>query len=42
MALDVSINARELGKDQSGSAVFLLSKVGGAWKLKGIEFFEVR
>jgi hypothetical protein len=40
-AVDVSINTRELGRDQSGTAVFMLARVNNGWKLAGIEFFEV-
>jgi hypothetical protein len=42
MAVDVTINAKELGRQQSGTAVLILSRVGGGWKLMGIELFEVR
>jgi tetratricopeptide (TPR) repeat protein len=42
LAADVSINSKVLGKEQSGTAVFLLARIGGAWKLVGIELFEVR
>lgn len=42
LAADVSINTRELGRDQSGTAVLVLARVNNAWKLAGIEFFEVR
>ena len=42
VAADVSINTRELGRDQSGTAVLVLARVNSAWKLAGIEFFEVR
>jgi Tfp pilus assembly protein PilF len=42
MAADVAINARELGRDQSGTAVLMLARVNGNWKLNSIEFFEVR
>jgi len=42
LAADVSINARELGKDRAGTAVLILVRLGGSWKLGGIEFFEVR
>ena len=42
MAADVTINARELGKDRAGTAVLILARVGGSWRLGGIEFFEVR
>jgi Tfp pilus assembly protein PilF len=42
IAADVSINTRELGRDQSGTAVLILSRVNNNWRLAGIEFFEVR
>ncbi|MDQ3666023.1 MAG: tetratricopeptide repeat protein [Acidobacteriota bacterium] len=42
VAVDVSINAKELGQQQSGTAVLILSRAGGGWKLTGIELFEVR
>lgn len=42
VAADVSITARELGRDRAGTAVLILVRVGGVWKLGGIEFFEVR
>ena len=42
MAADVDINAKELGKEQSGTAVLILARSGGAWKLAGIDLFEVR
>ena len=42
MAVDVSVNAKELGQERSGTAVLVLSRAGGGWKLTGIELFEVR
>jgi tetratricopeptide (TPR) repeat protein len=42
LVADVAIQAKELGKDQAGPAVLVLSKAGGAWKLAAIELFEVR
>jgi hypothetical protein len=42
VAADVSLNTRELGKEQSGTAVLILARVGGGWKLAGIDLFEVR
>lgn len=42
LAADVTIKARQLGQEQSGTAVLILSRVGEQWKLAGIEFFEVR
>jgi hypothetical protein len=41
-AVDVQINARQFGRDMSGTAVLMLARLGGSWKLAGIEFFEVR
>jgi tetratricopeptide (TPR) repeat protein len=42
LAADVQINTRQLGRDAAGTAVLILTRVGGSWKLSGIEFFEVR
>lgn len=42
VALDVAINSRQLGADHAGTAVFVLARVGGSWKLNAIDFFEVR
>jgi len=40
---EVALNIKLLNKNaESGTAVFLLSKVGGGWKLSGVEIFEVR
>jgi tetratricopeptide (TPR) repeat protein len=42
IAADVQITARQLGRDSAGTAVLILARMGGGWKLAGIEFFEVR
>lgn len=42
LAVDVSITAKELGQERSGTAVFILSRASGGWKLSGIDLFEVR
>jgi hypothetical protein len=42
LAADVSISAKELGREQAGTAVLVLARVGGGWKLEAVEFFEVR
>ncbi len=42
MALDVSLNVKQLGREQSGTAVLILARAGGGWKLAAIEYFEVR
>ena len=42
VAADVSLNTKQLGREQSGTAVLILARVGGGWKLLGIELFEVR
>lgn len=39
---DVSLETKELGRQQSGTAVLILARVGGGWKLAGIDLFEVR
>lgn len=40
LALDVAINSRQLGADHAATAVFVLVRNGGAWKLNAIDFFE--
>jgi hypothetical protein len=42
ISADVAINARQFGRDQSGTAVFVLARAGGAWKLADIQFFDVK
>jgi tetratricopeptide (TPR) repeat protein len=42
MAVDVSMQTRQLGADHSGTAVFVLARIGGVWKLNAIELFEVK
>jgi tetratricopeptide (TPR) repeat protein len=42
LALDVTLNTKQLGVEHSGTAVFILARVGGSWKLNAIEYFEVR
>ncbi len=42
MAVDVEMHTKQLGAEHSGTAVFVLAKVGGDWKLNAIELFEVR
>ena len=40
---EVRLNIRLLNREpESGTAVFLLSKAGGSWKLSSVEMFEVR
>lgn len=41
LAADVSLNVKQLGTEQSGTAVLILARVGGGWKLADIQFFEV-
>jgi tetratricopeptide (TPR) repeat protein len=41
-AADVSLETKELGKEQSGTALYILSRNNGSWKLVGIDLFEVR
>ncbi len=41
LAADVSINSKVLGKEQTATAVFVLVRINGAWKLTSIELFEV-
>jgi len=42
IAADVSITAKKLGKEGSGTAVLILTKTPGGLKLSGIDLFEVR
>ena len=42
MAVDVSIVAKQLGQDRSGTAVLILARTSDGWKLSSIELFEVR
>lgn len=42
LALDVALNTKQLGVEHSGTAVYVLARVGGTWKLNAIEYFEVR
>jgi tetratricopeptide (TPR) repeat protein len=42
LAVDVSIRAKQLGKEGAGTALLLLSRSAGGWKLSGIDLFEVR
>lgn len=42
VAVDVSMQTKQLGVDHSGTAVLILARVGNAWKLNAIELFEVR
>jgi hypothetical protein len=43
MAVDVSLSIKTLnGVEQSGTAVYMLGRVGSAWKLTAIDYFEVK
>ena len=42
MAVDVTINAKELGQERSGTALLILARTGNGWKLADIDLFEVR
>lgn len=42
VAADVALDTKELGRQQGGTAVLILSRAGGNWKLVGIDLFEVR
>jgi tetratricopeptide (TPR) repeat protein len=41
-AVDVAIKARAEGRDQSGTAVFLLHRYGSRWMLEDIRLFNVK
>jgi tetratricopeptide (TPR) repeat protein len=40
-AADVSLDTKELGRQRLGTAVLILARSGGSWKLLGIDLFEV-
>jgi hypothetical protein len=42
VAADVSLNTKQLGREESGTAVLILARVGSSFKLAAIELFEVR
>jgi len=42
VAVDVSMQTKQLGVEHSGTAVLILARVGSGWKLNAIELFEVR
>jgi tetratricopeptide (TPR) repeat protein len=42
VAADVSLTVRTLGRDQSGTAVFVFARTPAGWKLSDIQLFEVR
>jgi hypothetical protein len=41
-AVDVTINAKQLGKDVTGTAVLIVARMGNGWRLNSIDYFEVR
>jgi tetratricopeptide (TPR) repeat protein len=41
-AADISVKAKVLGNETGGTAVLILARINGAWKLAGVELFEVR
>ena len=42
VAADVGLDTKELGTQRAGTAVLLLLRSGGSWKLLAIELFEVK
>ena len=42
VAVDVSLNSKTLGREESGTALLILTRAGTGWKLAAIELFEVR
>lgn len=42
VAVDVALTTRQLGADHTGTAVFILARVGSGFKLNAIDLFEVR
>ena len=41
VAVDVSLDTKELGRQRAGTALLILARVGGGFKLMGIDLFEV-
>jgi TolA-binding protein len=42
VALDVGLKVKAGGRDQAGTAVFVLHRVSGAWTLEGVDLFNVK
>ncbi len=42
LAVDVKITAKVAGRDQSGTAVFILNKVSSNWMLEEVQLFNVK
>jgi len=42
IAVDVGLSVKAGGRDQSGTAVFILYRDGGVWKLENVESFNVK
>jgi TolA-binding protein len=42
IALDVGLKVRAEGRDQSGTAVFILSRAGQGWVLEDVQLFNVK
>ncbi|HVG20336.1 MAG TPA: tetratricopeptide repeat protein [Blastocatellia bacterium] len=42
VALDVGLKVRAEGRDQSGTAVFILSRAGQGWVLEDVQLFNVK
>jgi tetratricopeptide (TPR) repeat protein len=42
VAIDVGLKVRADGRDQSGSAVFVMFKTGSGWMLEDVKFFNVK
>jgi hypothetical protein len=42
IALDVGLKVRAEGKDQAGTAVFILNRAGQGWVLEDVQLFNVK
>ena len=42
LAADVTLDTKELGRQQAGTAVLIIARAGSGFKLVGIDLFEVR
>ena len=42
VALDVGLKVRAEGRDQSGTALFILHRAGAGWVLEDVQLFNVK
>jgi len=42
VAVDVALTARAENREQSGTALYILSRAGGNWVLEDVQLFSVK